>query len=101
MVRLISVMTRAAKAQMTTRLTANAVSRRRPNLGNGASMGAISTTASATPDRIATTDALERKPPLVIGSTVPDMSGSLDLACLWVECGKSDVAVSWLTEVWG
>ena len=57
MMRLISVMTRAAKAQMTTRQTANVVARRRPNLTNGASMGAISTTASATPDRIATTDA--------------------------------------------
>ena len=93
MMRLISVMTRAAKSQMTTRQTANAVARR-PNLTNGASMGAISTTASATPDRIATTDAVERKPPLVMESIVPKTSGPLDPACLWVKCRKSDVPVS-------
>src|SRR5215203_2344665 len=93
MVHLISVMTRATKAQMTTRQTANAVARR-PNLPNGASMGALSTTASATPDRIATTDAVERKPPLAMASIVPKTSRPLDPACLWVECRKSDVAVS-------
>ena len=94
MMRLISVMRRAAKAQMTTRQTANALARRRPNLTNGASTGAISTTASATPDRIATTDAVEKKPPLVMESIVPKTSGPLDPACLWVKCRKSDVPVS-------
>jgi hypothetical protein len=67
MERLISATTRIAKAQIATRQNANAAPRPRACPSKGASVRALTTTSTATQARITTTDALERKSPLVMG----------------------------------
>ena len=61
MVCLISKMVKTAPAQMANRLTKNATVAYRPNLSNGASVRALSTTSSATLASMAATAAIERK----------------------------------------
>ena len=61
MVCLISKMVKTAPAQMANRLTKNATVEYRPNLSNGASVRALSTTSRATLASMAAADAIERK----------------------------------------
>ena len=77
MVRLISATTRIAKAQAAMRQTANSTLRLRADPSKGASARALVTASTATQASVTTTDAVERKPPLVMGSTIHERSGPL------------------------
>ena len=75
MVCLISKMVKTAPAQMANRLTKNATVEYRPNLSNGASVRALSTTSRATLASMAATDAIERKASWIIeGHYIPYMT---------------------------
>ena len=75
MVCLISKMVKAAPAQMANRLTKNATEKYRPNLSNGASVRALSTTSRATLASMAATDAIERKASWIIeGHYIPSIT---------------------------
>ena len=77
---LISKMVKTAPAQMTNRLTKNATVEYRPNLLNGASVRALSTTSRATLASMAATDAIERKASWIIeGHYIPSMTSILGL----------------------
>jgi hypothetical protein len=71
MVRSISQMTRTAKAQMLARQTINTMPRRPSNLLKGTSVTALAIASSATKASIDTTEAVERKPSLVMGALYP------------------------------
>jgi hypothetical protein len=74
---LIRKMLRTAPAQMANRQTKNATVECRPNLLNGASVRALSTTSSATLASMAATDAIERKALWIIrGHYIPSMTSS-------------------------
>jgi hypothetical protein len=75
MVCLIRKMVKTAPAQMANRQTKNATVEYRPNLLNGASVRALSTTSSATLANRAATDAIERKALWIIqGHYIPSIS---------------------------
>ena len=90
MVRLISAMRSTAKAHAPTRQTVNVTKRRRcAGPSKGASARALSTASTATQASITTTKATERKPPLVMRSTIPERRGPpLGPGCLWAERGE-------------
>jgi hypothetical protein len=72
---LISKMVKTAPAQMANRQTKNATVEYRPNLLNGASVRALSTTSRATLASMAATDAIERKASWIIdGHYIPSIT---------------------------
>jgi hypothetical protein len=72
---LIRKMVKTAPAQMANRQTKNAAVEYCPNLLNGASVRALSTTSSATLASRAATDTIERKPSWIIqGHYIPSVT---------------------------
>ena len=67
---LIRKMVKTAPAQMANRETKNATVACRPNLLNGASVRALSTTSKATLASMAATEAIERKALWIIQDTM-------------------------------